>query len=417
MLKISPLPHQQSMIEFGKREKFFLNRSPMGLGKTFATLATLLPECFFIVIVCPAYLVPNWIREIRKFTWARPIVHTQIESWGFGGILVVSYERFVKLENKLLKKTQAIVIDESHYLANPKSGRSKRVLNFIKYQGDRLQYMTFLTGTPVKQRALDLFLTLRILSYFRDHSLYHEYTTSWKFSNDFENCEVKKLRVRGRQIETKKFTGVKAEKKTYLRDLLRCWSVKGKLPIDIPLQRQYIHVDVPRYIDVEISTYFTNPSTPTIKRNSAISKTDYTIQFALEYIANYGCVVIFSDYPLVCEALQAGLQKSGVKAGMIVGDTPTKARDSLIQSFTAGKIDAIIGSIGAMSTGCNLQRANVVLFNDCNYNYVNNIQAEGRVTRIGQDRPCFAVYLVREGIDERVTELVTTKKVVVEEMA
>jgi SNF2 family DNA or RNA helicase len=414
MLKIKLLPHQEPMVEFGLQKKAYLNRSPMGLGKSFATLATLVGNYTHILVVCPAYLITNWKREIANYTWARGITHEQIPEWGLGGVLVISYERLVKLSNKELKPVQAIVFDEAHYLANPKSGRSSRVFKYIQYQESRIQKIVFLTGTPVKQGASDLFTMLRIISYFQEHPFSVDYSNFYKFRKDFEQKEVNRFPIKGgRIVEHIRYFGINPAKKEYLKQLLSQWSVKGKLDVNIPIQRQYQTVGVPLHIDMEIDEFFDNPSMPTVKKKSALSKCDFTVKFAKEYIDNYGNVVVFSEYPLVCEGIVEILTKEGISCGMITGETPSKKRDGIIQEFTKGGIQAIVGTIGAMSTGVNLQVANVVLFNDCSYDYTSNMQAEGRITRIGQKRPCFAVYLVRDGIDSRITEIVTTKKVVV----
>jgi len=416
MLKIKLLPHQIPMVEHGKNHRAFLNRSPMGLGKSFATLATLVSDYMYILVVCPAYLIPNWLREIRNYTWARGMKWEDIPNWQLGGVVVVSYERFAKLSNKELKPVQAIVFDEAHYLSNPSSGRSKRVMKYIQYQDERLQKVAFLTGTPVKQGARDLFVMLRIIAHYHNHPFSIDYVNYYNFRKEFEQYEAVRLMVRGRIIEHPRFFGINPNKKEYLKTVLAQWAVKGKLPVDIPIQRQYHTVGIPLHIDAEIQEFFSNPSMPTHKRNSAISKGEYTAQFAKEYIENYGCVVIFSEYPMVCEFIAEDLTKSGIACGIITGETSSLKRDAHIQDFTSGKIKAIIGTIGAMSTGVNLQTANVVLFNDFSYDYTNNMQAEGRITRIGQKRSCFAVYIVREGIDARVAQLCTTKQKVVEGM-
>jgi len=416
MLKINLLPHQIPMVEHGKNHRAFLNRSPMGLGKSFATLATLVSDYTHILVVCPAYLIPNWLREIRNYTWARGMTWEDIPKWQLGGIVVISYERFAKLKNKELKPVQAVVFDEAHYLSNPQSGRSKRVLKYIQYQEERLQKVAFLTGTPVKQGSRDIFVMLRIIAHFHDHPFAVDYVNYYNFRKEFEQHEVVRLKVGGRDIEHHKYFGIHPQKKEYLKTVLAQWAVKGKLPVDIPIQRQYQTVGIPLHIDAEINEFFDNPSMPTIKRNSALSKGEHTAQYAKEYIDNYGCVVIFSEYPLCCDFIAEDLTKAGIPCGVITGETSNNKRDPHIQDFTSGKIKAIIGTIGAMSVGVNLQKANVVLFNDFSYDYTSNMQAEGRITRIGQTRPCFAVYLVRDGIDARVAQLCTTKQRIVEGM-
>ena len=89
-------------------------------------------------------------------------------------------------------------------------------------------------------------------------------------------------------------------------------------------------------------------------------------------------------------------------------------RDTLQQRFQNRQIDVLCGSIGAMSVGVTLTRTNVAIFNDRSYVPANNLQAIKRILRIGQNKPCVQIAIVREGIDEKINAMLIEKEKTIE---
>jgi SNF2 family DNA or RNA helicase len=95
-------------------------------------------------------------------------------------------------------------------------------------------------------------------------------------------------------------------------------------------------------------------------------------------------VVVFSQFSRAVDLLCARLDKAGVTNGKYTGGTRNTTRNNIVAGFADGKIDVFAGTIGAGGTGLNLQTANTVIFLDRAWKPGDNLQAEDRVHRMGQ---------------------------------
>ena len=113
----------------------------MGLGKTIEALAVLAHlrsrgETHFLV-VCPAAVVTNWVREVTSKSKLRahrvhgPERDRTARTWvRDGGVAVTTYETLAWWEPALkeLHDLACIVVDEAHYIKNPQALRTIRTV-------------------------------------------------------------------------------------------------------------------------------------------------------------------------------------------------------------------------------------------------------------------------------------------------
>ena len=111
----------------------------MGLGKTIQAIAAMShlyagEKGGHFLVVCPAGVLVNWCREIRKFsTLPAWLLHGEELESGFsqwkesGGIAVTNYESMVKIIKKINHHIRLLmmVIDEAHYIKNPEAMRTR----------------------------------------------------------------------------------------------------------------------------------------------------------------------------------------------------------------------------------------------------------------------------------------------------
>ena len=152
---------------FGARyileQKKVLLGDEMGLGKTIQAIAAMAhlyaenPGSRFL-IVCPASVLINWCREIVKFSDVSPyLVHGARRKETFaawkekGGAAVTNYENmdWVAREINNCMHLDLLVIDEAHYIKNPKALRTKR----IRTLEDESERIVLMTGTPLENRV------------------------------------------------------------------------------------------------------------------------------------------------------------------------------------------------------------------------------------------------------------------------
>lgn len=157
------------------RERFGLH-DEMGIGKTATTIGALDKSgSVRNIIVCPAMLRENWIREIRKFSQVHRrvckgrTIHDFI-AWQRGRFdtLVTSYEMATRWVEEFVKEGEFIdylAMDEAHYMKNHKTNRSRALLGPEAGGGEC--FSTFatqgvhITGTPMANDPMDVYTFLR----------------------------------------------------------------------------------------------------------------------------------------------------------------------------------------------------------------------------------------------------------------
>lgn len=139
----------------------------MGGGKTVITLNTLeqlfqTNEVSRVVVVVPAALKYQWLREINKFTNSRAVVidgnakarETLWRSALRAKYVIVNPETLINdvhLFDSL--RFEAMVIDEATMIKSPRAKRSR----LLKRLGKKCQYRFALTGQPIENKPEELF--------------------------------------------------------------------------------------------------------------------------------------------------------------------------------------------------------------------------------------------------------------------
>ena len=178
--KIEPFRWQKQAILRGMHEQELGIFAEQGCGKTCALINIIrgrfLEHKRYIktVIFAPQVTLNNWMDEFEKHS---NIPTTKIHNAGTAhnrvknlegfmlldeGIILINYEALVSTSvfNLLYKWSPMIVVcDESHYVKNYKSQRSKKV----KELADQALHRYLLTGTPFLNSVQDLYGQFRIL--------------------------------------------------------------------------------------------------------------------------------------------------------------------------------------------------------------------------------------------------------------
>jgi SNF2 family DNA or RNA helicase len=111
-------------------------------------------------------------------------------------------------------------------------------------------------------------------------------------------------------------------------------------------------------------------------------------------------VLIFGQSKQAINLLATRLQRAGVPAAVLTGDTKQADRDLAVQQFQSGAKKVFLSTIKAGGVGLTLTAATLVLFLDRAWSPTANKQAEDRAHRLGQKNAVLIITLVaRDTID------------------
>jgi SNF2 family DNA or RNA helicase len=408
-LTVTPYPHQQQAIKYILKHFYVLLADEMGLGKTLSSIAVSAVTEGKTLVVCPAFLKHNWKQEYAKFTTADKVLvidkKSDYKKIDKHDVIIVNYERIKDLPQE---DYSLIVADECHFLKNMSAKRTELFHELVDYvQPERL---ILLTGTPVKNRIPDFYSLLRLLSMCphgtNGKDIKDKFRSEYKFSKHFCNENVFTFPRNGRRVEVRKFEGARniPELKSYFQGkyMRRLTSQVIDLPEMITKE---VWVDY-KHDDSELAEAFEahkgklDGHIMRLKTQSATAKAPFTAEYALNIFRETGNpVVVFSDHREPVRVICSHLQKSKVKFGVITGDTKVEDRQKIVNAFQDGKIDFVVATIGAASTGITLTRSRDLVFNDLNYTPAENEQASKRIHRIGQKNSCIIHIMTGSSVD------------------
>ncbi len=112
--------------------------------------------------------------------------------------------------------------------------------------------------------------------------------------------------------------------------------------------------------------------------------------------------MLFSQFVIMLDVLEAVMQTLGIKYLRLDGSTPSSERMELIDIYNEDpEITVFLLSSKACGIGINLTAANVVILYDIDFNPHNDNQAEDRAHRVGQKRPVTVYKLILKNTVEQ----------------
>ena len=136
-----------------------------GLGKTISSLAYIQMkrnEINKTLIICPSCVKVMWGRESKKWIGQKAQILSGRKPYKIDkNLVVINYDVVAYWQKELIKEGyDTIIIDEIHYLANPKSKRSKAIKEISK----KSNRVVGLSGTPIRSKPSELFNPLQIIN-------------------------------------------------------------------------------------------------------------------------------------------------------------------------------------------------------------------------------------------------------------
>lgn len=403
-----PYARQQEGIRAMMKHHYFIMNGKPGVGKTIMTTAVACLTGKKMICIVPSSLKLNWKNEINKYcdlrvrviNTGRDLNGTYNSDWD---ILICSYS-FINRIEEYAREAEIYAFDEAHYLCNPESQRTQNAHELVeRFKPERV---LLLSGTPIKNRVLEYYSLLALVSYNPkptsgvDISI--SYDNYWKFADTFSHRVEYGI---GRR-KVVKYEGTRniPELKRLLKNKMMTMTLEEVTEIP-PIQ----HIDVvvgAGEVDDKLLDDFLNGSghISTSKAKSALSKAKHTVNYVKD-LMDQGPVVVFTDHVKSAESIHKGIKNSGI----ITGEVNTNKRSQLVEDFQSGKIDCLVCTIGAASVGFTLTRSRDIVFNDLSWVEADNEQARKRIHRVGQEKKARAHYMIGSKTDAKLKKILTKK--------
>lgn len=152
----------------------------------------------------------------------------------------------------------------------------------------------------------------------------------------------------------------------------------------------------------------------------ASGKVEKMVELLQKFISEGHRTLIFSQFVMVLDILELVLEREGIGYFRLDGNTKVAERQDLIDEFSAddNQTPVFMLSTKAGGAGINLAKANKVIVFDSGFNPQDDIQAENRAHRIGQEKEVEVIRLVSRGtVEEQIHAMGLTKLKLDEQVA
>lgn len=390
-----------------------------GLGKTVQVARALEsdPSIAPVTVVCPAHLVRNWERELRR--WApsryplamdRKITHPPLSDV----IPIVSYDRYRSTEF-LSQRGGMLIVDEAHYIKNTQAKRTKAVLDA------RSDGVWALTGTPVMNRPDELFAIAKLLRHplgkskraFMARYTYHDHWGRIRpRTHRLAELGEAIADIALRRLKEDVLDQLPAKTRSYIAYDLHAgeFQEEQRIIAQMPGHFDFARLGSKAYLDWRSHI-------ATARRKSAVVKVDSVCRYAKDQLdSGEEKLVLWWHHREAIEKAQAELHEYRPIV-LWGGQSPKKRQEAVDRFWHDDGCRVAIASLTAANTGLNLHVASRAVFGELDWVPANLFQAEDRLHRIGQTKPCWIDYVVARGsFDDLIAQVIVEKEAVVSEI-
>lgn len=394
--------YQEWGVKYALHQEKVLLGDEMGLGKTVQAIATMVSlkntGATHFMVVCPASVLTNWCREIRKMSKLSVTkIHgsdrySAVQSWlKTGGVAVTTYETTGHINLNHDFQFSLLVVDEAHYIKNPLAQRTMNV-NAISEHAERLLFMT---GTALENKVDEMVSLINMLQPKIAASVY-----GMEFLSSAPQFREKVAPVYYRRK--------REDVLTELPDLIenREWCTMT-------------HIEEAVYEEAVLGKHYADARRVSwnVENLKDSSKAARMMELISEAAADRRKVIVFSFF---LDTIRKVASLVGNQCfGPINGSISPQRRQEIIDEFDKAPAGAVLAAqIQAGGTGLNIQSASVVIICEPQFKPSIENQAISRAYRMGQTRNVLVYRLLCEGtVDEKITSLLESKQAIFDAFA
>ena len=417
------LPYQKAGIEWCSYRTRSLLGDDMGLGKTVQAIGTCnVTNPRTVLIVCPASLKLNWVKEWNK--WTTTGIMATLEP---SACWVVNYEQLVKHQTKIKSMVwDCLILDEAHYLKNKKAGRTRQVFGGWSFQkkvkGQKVSIpgvrpiqahrVVALTGTPMDNRPIELYPLLKFLmpagfpnelEYAKRYCGAYHNGRGWDFTGSTNQEELQE-KLRSTVMIRRKKAQVLKELPPKVRQVIQVDPDTGMTKF-LKHEKRLLgfivgsedKVNDQNYREL-ILTLLEEPlagiafeEMSEVRKEAALLKVPAVISHLKDCIASSGKVICFVHHREVADELKSKFDN----AVMVVGGMSAQAKDDAVNAFQNDPtVELFIGNLDAAGVGLTLTASSHVVITETPWVPAKITQAEDRAHRFGQKNSVLVQHIV-----------------------
>lgn len=435
--QIRPWPHQATGLKRLWRMGSALLWWDTGTGKTktvcdYAYARHIAGHVDRVLVVCPLAAVGVWENGIReqlpqssvasRNDWARlsdlqEAVHTLKQNPTKPQWVIVTYNALNDWSKFLVEQFQPdlVVYDESHYLKNFSSTRTRRAT----YIARNTTYVLCLSATPAPNGHRDLYYQVKMVNPTVLPPTMQEFRDKYCVMGGYMGKEI--VGYKNTKHLAKRLSRVTIRERKTLLNLPP--EVDHVVPVALTARERRVYDNMQKEMVV------------TLQDRETIANNALTMQLRLSQIAGgfldgqpVGSsklkvlsslveslegqkAIVWALFRDEIDAISKELDKLKVSYNVITGDVTGRARTKAIDSFQNQKNPQIlVCQVAAMGVGVALTAASIAIYYSFDWKADVYEQTRGRIARPGQKHTCLYVHLLaRDTIDEIKYEVVQGK--------
>lgn len=430
------LPYQRVGIAFALGREHTLIADEMGLGKTMESLGVLNadPSATKVLIVCPASLKLNWLRESERWLVEERRIGVAGKTFpDEADVVIINYDILAKWAKKLRRAWDVLIVDECHYVKNKKAKRSKRLYAI------EARRKLFLTGTPVLNRPAELWAAVSFLApdefpnfwaFAKRYCTPHKNRYGWDFSGSANLGELhdrlcSTIMIRRTKADVLDDLPPKRRQvielaSDHLAGLIRvedeAWHeherrlTKLRRITRAPRGREVSEEEL-KHLREGVNASFGELAK--LRQVTALAKVPLVVAHLRDVLEDVPKVVVFAHHRAVVAELA---EPFGDAAVTLTGADGIEDRQAAVDRFQTDETCRVfVGSITAAGLGLTLTAASHVLFAELTWVPAHLTQAEDRTHRIGQTDSVLVQHLVlQDSLDARMVGTLLQKQHVID---
>lgn len=386
--EIKLFPHQQQALQVTKGKNKVAYYLDMGLGKTFvASEKAEELRTNIILVVCQKSKIDDWEQHFKEFYPRYKTIKykKELKEIEPNTVIIVNYETLWRRAEFRKLRGFTLILDESSYIKNESSKRTKFVLRMNPTN------IILLSGTPTGGKYEELYSQLSLLGWKITKKNYWDTYINY-FMQDVGGFSIKKVvgykYVDRLKRKLREFGAVfmKTEDVITLPEIM-----EHKIKINnIP---QYKKFKKDRLIEIEGIELIGDTSLTNLLYQRQLAgmynKNKYEkITELLESTEDR--IIIFYNFTYECDQLRKICKKLNKPVSIVNG----KVRD--LNNYENEENAVILVQYQAGSMGLNLQKSNKIIYFSLPLSSELFEQSKKRTHRIGQERTCIYYYLLTD---------------------